>query len=215
MNVILRTEQPSDYRETENVTREAFWNQYAPGCNEHYLLHIMRGSPAFLPELDIVAVYNGKIVGNIVYAKAVVKADDGNEYEVLGLGPISVFPGYQNKGIGGRMIEYTKKIARETGYRAIFLYGDPGYYSRQGFIAAEKFNIRTADNMYAAALQVYELHENALSGIKGRYFEDKIYEVDETAAADFDKTFPAKERIAGTASQKRFLEVAAMRRKAE
>ena len=49
MTIKLRTEQPADYAETEHVTREAFWNHYSPGCNEHYLLHIMRGSPSFIP----------------------------------------------------------------------------------------------------------------------------------------------------------------------
>ena len=57
----LRTEQPADYRETENVTREAFWNLYSPGCCEHYLLHVMRDSPAFVPELDLVAERDGRM----------------------------------------------------------------------------------------------------------------------------------------------------------
>ena len=110
MYIELRLEQPSDYQETENVTREAFWNLHSPGCDEHYLLHIMRDCPAFVPELDVVAAYGGKIVGNIVYAKAVIKADNGNEYEVLGLGPISVLPEYQGKGIGGRLIEHKDAV---------------------------------------------------------------------------------------------------------
>ena len=215
MNITLRLEQPSDYRETENITREAFWNHHSPGCDEHYLLHIMRDSPAFLPKLDFVAVCGSKIVGNAVYCKSVIKADDGTEYEAVGLGPISVLPEYQKKGIGGRLIEHTKQIACQIGYHAIFLYGNPDYYSRHGFIAAEEVGIRTSDNMYAAALQVCELREQALSGINGRYFEDGIYEVDKTAAEEFDKGFPAKEKAGGTDSQKRFLEIVAMRRKAE
>ena len=63
MEIKLRPETPADYREAENVTREAFWNHFAPGCNEHYLLHVMRGSPAFVPELDFVAELDGRIVG--------------------------------------------------------------------------------------------------------------------------------------------------------
>ena len=207
MNITLRPEQPSDYRENENVTREAFWNHYVPGCDEHYLLHIMRDSSAFVPELDIVAVLDGKIVGNAVYAKSMIKSDNGSECEMLGLGPISVLPEYQNKGIGGRLIAYTKQIARSMGYRAILLYGDPLYYSRHGFAAAESFDIRTSDNMYAGPLQVCELYENSLSGITGCYFEDEVYEIDEIAATEFDKNFSLKEKIEGTASQKRFLEL--------
>lgn len=215
MDIELRLQQPADYRETEIVTREAFWNHFSPGCNEHYLLHIMRGSPAFLPQLDVVAVHNGRIVGNIVYMKAVIQGDDGKAYEVLSLGPISVLPEYQRKGVGRKLIAHTRRLACKMGFRAILLCGDPAYYGRQGFEAAERFGIRTADNMYAAALQACELYENALSGIKGRYIEDAVYEVDETAAAVFDRDFPAKEKISGTPSQKRFEEIVAMQKSAD
>lgn len=214
MDIELRREQSSDYSETENVTREASWNHYSPACSEHYLLHIMRDCPAFVPELDVVAVCDGKIVGNVVYMKSVIRADNGNSYEVLSLGPISVLPEYQRKGIGGRMIEYTRDIARRMGFAAILLCGDPDYYSRQGFLSAETFGIRTEDNMYADALQVCPLSERAMSGMKGRYVEDSIYQIDESAASDFDKHFPPKEIIAGTPSQKRFDEIVVKRRKA-
>ena len=214
MDIELRREQSSDYSETENVTREAFWNHYSPACSEHYLLHIMRDCPAFVPELDVVAVCDGKIVGNVVYMKSVIRADNGNSYEVLSLGPISVLPEYQRKGIGVRMIEYTRDIARRMGFAAILLCGDPDYYSRQGFLSAETFGIRTEDDMYADALQVCPLSERAMSGMRGRYVEDSIYQIDESVASDFDKHFPPKEIIVGTPSQKRFDEIVVKRRKA-
>ena len=215
MDIQFRVEQPADYRETENVTREAFWNQYTPGCDEHYLLHILRDCAAFVPELDVVALLGGKIVGNAAYTRAVIEGDDGRAYTVLCLGPISVLPTYQRKGIGRRLIEYTKELAREMGFRAILLYGDPAYYSRHGFVPAESFGIRTADNMYADALQAYELYAGALSGIKGRFVEDEIYNVDTNAAAEFDKSFPPKERVTGTRTQLRFIEMDSMQRKAD
>ncbi len=214
MNIQLRREELTDYRETENLTREAFWNIYSPGCDEHYLLHVMRDCPEFVQELDIVAIDDSKIVGNIAYVKAIIEGDNGKIYEVLTIGPISVLPEYQNKSIGKKMIEYTKKIAREMGYSAILLCGDPNYYSKQGFIAAEQLGIRTADNMYDVALQVCELYENALSEAKGRYIENIIYEIDELEAMEFDKDFPTKEKLSGTPSQKRFDEIVVMRRNA-
>ena len=95
MTIKLRTEQPADYAETEHVTREAFWNHYSPGCNEHYLLHIMRGSPSFIPELDVVAVHGGRIVGNIVYAKSGQMA--GRNARCWAWGP---FPFFRNTSAG-------------------------------------------------------------------------------------------------------------------
>lgn len=214
MDIKLRIEQPSDYNETENVTREAFWNHYSPGCNEHYLLHIMRNAPKFVAELDIVAELNGKIVGNAVCMKSVIMADDGNPYEVLTLGPISVLPEYQKKGIGGRMIALTKKLALEMGFRAILLCGDPDYYLKQGFVPAETLGIRTEDNMYATALHACELYENALANAKGRYIEDAIYQMEQSSVDEFDKNFPPKETVIGTPSQKRFEQLVVMQRKA-
>lgn len=125
MEIELRNERFSDYPETENVVREAFWNRYSPGCYEHYLIHIMRYSRAFVPQLDFVAVFDDKIVGNIVFLKSVIQADTGKEYEVLSLGPISVLPEYQNMGIGKRLIDHTRNLAKCMGFRAILLCGIP------------------------------------------------------------------------------------------
>ena len=214
MQMRVRIEQSSDYHETDNITRKSLWNPYSPGCDGHYLLHIMRNHHKVVPDLDIVADHNNKLVGNDVRLKSLIRADDGNQYEVLSLGPISVLPEYQQQGIGGRMIALTKKLASEMGFRAILLCGDPDYYLRQGFIPAETLGIRTEDNMYATALHVCELYDNALANVKGRYIEDKIYQIDKSAANEFDKRFPPKEIVVGTPSQKRFNQIVVMQKKA-
>ena len=212
MEIIIRPAMPEDYLETENVTREAFWNHFSPGCDEHYLLHIMRKCPAFIPELDLVAEYSGRIVGHVICVKSVIKGDDGKDYDVLTLGPISVLPEYQQKKIGGKLIETVRQQAHKMGFRAILLYGDPDYYRRQGFIPAEQLDIRTVDNMYAVALYACELYECSLLFAKGNFVEDAIYMVDADAAAEYDKNFPHKEKVSGTPSQKRFQMIVGMRK---
>ncbi len=212
MSANLRLEQPADYRNVEELTREAFWNHHVPGCNEHYLLHIMRDCEAFIRELDVVAEIDGEIVGNIVYTKAKILGDDGISREVLSFGPVSVLPAFWAKGIGSALIEYTIARAKESGHRAILIYGDPEYYKRFGFIPAETFGIGTADNMYAEPLQALELWEGALRGCNGRFLEDAVYDVDEDAAAEFDKTFPQKKLQDGLPSQERFRYLLGLRR---
>ncbi|WP_244648293.1 GNAT family N-acetyltransferase [Ruminiclostridium herbifermentans] len=204
LEAILRKEQPEDYRIVEELTKEAFWNQNMPGCDEHYLLHIMRSAPCFIKDLDYVAEIDGKIVGNIVYTKATILDDSGKHHEVLSFGPVSVLPEYQGMGIGSKLIEHTKAIAKELGYNAILIYGDPDYYCRFGFVQAESFKIGTADNMYAPPLQALELIPGSLSNIKGRFFEDAVYHIDPAAAKEFDKTFPQKGLRDGLPSQDRF-----------
>ena len=210
--ITLRNETSSDYGTVENLTREAFWNQYAPGCSEHYLLHLMRDSDAFIRELDVVAEVDGKIVGNIVYTRAKIVGDDGECFDVISFGPIAVLPEYQGRGIGGRLIEHTKKLALAMGYRAILIYGDPDLYSRFGFVQAEAYGIGTPDNMYVAALQAFELHPGALAGCTGRFYEDSLFEVDPQAAEEFDRSFPDKERKSGLPAQARFQQVVGMRK---
>ncbi|MFT5873229.1 MAG: putative N-acetyltransferase YhbS [Clostridium sp.] len=211
-DVGLRNETVSDHRTVEELTREAFWNHHVPGCDEHYLLHIMRKSDSFIHELDIVAEVNGKIVGNIVYTKAKIVDDNGAYHNVISFGPISVLPTFQGKGIGKILIEHTKMMAKELGYTAILIYGDPDYYSRSDFTAAENYKIGTSDNMYAVPLQALELYPGALSNISGRFLEDEIYEIDEMAAKEFDQVFSSKELLSDLSTQIRFRQLVEMRK---
>ena len=98
MNIYLRLERPEDYRESEEVMKEAFWNHYTPGCNEHYLLHIMRDSPNFVPKLDYVAISEGKIVGIIVFLKSFILADDGSKERGIEHGSNSCFAAIPTHG---------------------------------------------------------------------------------------------------------------------
>ena len=210
-NIRLRQEEASDYRVVEELTREAFWNHHVPGCDEHYLVHMMRRSESFIKELDMVAVENGQIIGNIMYTKAKIRGDDGREHPVISFGPLSVLPACQGRGVGTMLIEHTKERAKELGHQAILIYGDPAYYSRVGFVAAQTYGIGTAENMYHVALQALELVQGALSNCPGRFFEDAIYQIDEAAAQEFDKSFPRKERQTGLPSQERFCQLVEMR----
>ena len=94
---VIRLEKKDEYREVENLVRESFWNVYRPGCLEHYVIHTLRNSPAFIPELDLVMVKNGKIIGQIVYMKANIKTDRGNKFPIKAMGPICIKPELQRQ----------------------------------------------------------------------------------------------------------------------
>jgi predicted N-acetyltransferase YhbS len=193
MEIKLRLEEEKDHRIVEELTRDAFWDVYLPGCDEHLLIHNLRKAKEFINELDFVAVYNNEIIGNIVYAKSKIIGPD-KEYTVLTFGPISVLPKYQNKGIGSKLIKHTIELSKEMGYKAIIIYGDPEYYKRFGFKESKENNITNRDKKYPAALLVLELYPNALNGINGIFDEGKIYEVDEKEAEEFEKGFNKKEK---------------------
>lgn len=203
--IIIRNEIQNDFREVENLTREAFWNVYEPGCTEHYLLHQMRQSPDFISELDFVAVSNdGQIVGNVVCARSHIERDSGERRTVVTLGPISVLPDYQHSGIGRRLIEHTVNAARRMGYTAILLCGDPVLYSGYGFKPAGKYAIRTSENKISPFLHIYPLKVCDMHTLAGRYFESRVYEMDLRQVEAFDKNFPPKEKIKDTPTQLRF-----------
>ncbi|MDD3573156.1 MAG: N-acetyltransferase [Eubacteriales bacterium] len=210
--ILVRPERKDDRRAAEEVTREAFWNLHSPGCNEHYLLHLLRESGAFIGALDWVAEKDGRVAGSIVYSRSKILGDDGRIHAAITFGPVAVLPALQGKGIGSLLIRRTLEEARKLGHQAVLIYGDPAYYARFGFQGAERFDIRSHDNCYADALEALELSPGALSGRAGRFSEDAIFDMDEAAAEAFDRSFPPKVKLTGLPSQARFLEVAGRRR---
>lgn len=206
LNLILRPETAADCAQVEHITREAFWNVHVPGCNEHYLAHVLRKSPDFIAELDFVAILEGEIVGNIMYAHSQIVDITGNVHQVLTFGPVSVLPEHQGKGIGKALIMHTLALARDMGFKIVAIYGDPAYYYRCGFVAGEKYSIRTADGVFSPALQVLELVPGALTGISGNFHEAEAYHVDPDAAEQFEASFAPKAKFE-TPSQKRFMEL--------
>jgi predicted N-acetyltransferase YhbS len=205
MEIKLRPEEEKDYNLVENLTREAFWNVYCPGCTEHLLLHNLRKAKEFVKELDFVAIRNDEIVGNIVYAETKI-IDCGNEHTVLTFGPLSVLPEYQNKGIGSKLINHTIEAAKEMGYKAIIIYGDPRYYKRFDFKESKEYNITNVDKKFPAALLVLELSPASLNGVNGIFDEGSFYAIDENELNDFETRFDKKEKQI-IKSQERFLEL--------
>ena len=116
-NLTIRLETEKDYRAVEELTREAFWNVYKPGADEHYYVHQMRNHPDFIPELALVLELDGKIVGNIMYTKAWLEDENGNRKEVLSFGPLCVAPEYQRQKLGKMLIEHSFDVARKNGLR--------------------------------------------------------------------------------------------------
>jgi len=205
VEITLRPEEEKDFSVVENLTREAFWNVYCPGADEHLLVHNLRKTDVFIKELDFTALDKNKIIGNIMYVKAAIKTND-LEYTVLTFGPVSVLPEYQNKGIGGKLINHTIKLSKEMGYKAIIIYGDPEYYKRFGFKESKEYKITNRDKKFPSALLVLELYPDALNGIEGIFDEGKAYQIDKNEAEEFDKKFIAKEK-GYSKSQDRFKEL--------
>lgn len=192
----IRRETPQDYREVENLTREAFWNVYRPGCMEHFVLHILRSDPAFVPELDYVLEEDGKILAHIAYAQGRLQGEGGTENMLL-FGPVSVLPEIQGRGYGARLIEFTLEKAREMGYPAVVITGSPEYYSRFGFESASRHGIfyeGVDPSQEFPFFMVKFLQKGAAGRVKGVYSDPPCYFVEEARVEEFDRSFPPRKK---------------------
>ncbi len=194
MPITIRLERPEDYRETETLTREAFWNIYKPGCDEHLVAHKLRKTCAFIGELDLVACKGERIVGNIMYTRAKVIGPNGEARKVLCLGPVSVLPEHQGKGIGGSLIRKSIARARELGFSGVFLMGNPAYYSRFGFRNAGEFGVFASDGKSYDYFMGLELAPGRLNGISGNFFYDEAFNINGEELEEFEKLFPKREK---------------------
>ena len=194
-NIIIRLEESKDYRETENMVREAFWDLYKPGCDEHLIVHRLRGSLDFIRELDFVACDGDKIVGVAICPKAKIKNDQGQESAALSM-IVGVLPSYQKQGIGSMLIRKILGEARSLGYKGIVIFGSPEYYPRFGFRNAKDYGIQTSDGQNFDPFMALELSEGSLKGIQGRFYEAPVFQPvsDSAELESFDKQFPHKEK---------------------
>lgn len=195
MSIIIRKECIEDYHETEQMTQKAFWNLHTPGCNEHLLVHKLRADELYIQELSRVAELDGKVVGTIMYSKAKVINED-KEHEVLTFGPLCVEPGLQNTGIGGLLLETTMQLARESEYKGIIIFGEPGYYPKHGFLTCDHFGITTSKGENFDAFMGIELLPNGLKGVYGKFYEADLFEnLPEEEVEEFNKQFLYMEKL--------------------
>ena len=190
----IRREAAADRQTVEDVTRRAFYNIYAPGCVEHYLVRTMRDHPDFIPELDFVAELDGLVIGNVMYTKATLTGEDGTVKDILTFGPVSIAPEHQRKGYGKRLLEHSFRRAAELGWDVIVIFGSPANYVGLGFKSCKKFNICTENGRFPSAMMGKELKAGALDGRRWVYRDSPVMSIDEDQARRYDDTLEPMER---------------------
>ena len=195
---LIRLERKEDYSAVENMVREAFWNVYRPGCLEHYVLHCLRNDKDFVSELDFVIEKAGGIIGQNIFVKANIKADDGRNIPILTMGPICITPKFKRKGYGKILLDYSIEKATELGFGAVCIEGNIDFYGKSGFTYASKYGIRyhgLPEDADASFFLCKELIPGYLNGVTGEYTTPTGYLIDEAEAEEFDKQFPYKEKL--------------------
>lgn len=198
IDCIIRLEKEDDYRGAENLVRESFWNVYRPGCSEHYVLHVLRDDPAFVKELDFVMEKDGRLIGQNMFMRTVIDADDGRKIPVLTMGPICITPELKRQGYGKALLDYSLEKAAALGFGAVLFEGSIGFYGKSGFDYSSRFGIRYHDLPEGADSSFFlckELIPGYLDGVTGVYQTPQGYYVDDGDVEKFDKGFPHKEKL--------------------
>lgn len=197
-NIIIRNEKRNEHRLVENLIRESFWNVYRPGCLEHYVLNQLRDDPAFVPELDFVMEKAGKVIGQNIFMRTAIQADDGRKIPIMTMGPIGILPEYKRQGYGKILLDYSLDRAKEEGCKAVCFEGNIDFYGKSGFAPASQYGIRyhgVPEGEDASFFLCKELVPGYFDGITGEYTTPQGYFVDENDAESFDKEFPYKEKL--------------------
>ena len=197
-NIVIRLEKKEERHEVENLVRESFWNVYRPGCLEHFVLHELRNDVDFVPQLDLVMLLDGRIIGQNVFVRAVIKSDSGEDLPIMTMGPICIAPEFKRQGYGKILLDYSLERAKEMGCGAVCFEGSIGFYGKSGFTYASKYGIRYHGLPEGADQSFFlckELAAGYLNGVTGEYSTPAGYFVDEAAAEEFDKQFPPKEKL--------------------
>ena len=195
---LIRLERKEDYSAVENMVREAFWNVYRPGCLEHYVLNCLRNDKDFVSELDFVIEKAGGIIGQNIFVKANIKADDGRNIPILTMGPICITTKFKGKGYGKILLDYSIEKATGLGFGAVCIEGNIDFYGKSGFTYASKYGIRyhgLPEDADASFFLCKELIPGYLNGVTGEYTTPTGYLIDEAEAEEFDKQFPYKEKL--------------------
>ena len=195
---IIRLERKEEQRQVEHLVRESFWNVYRPGCLEHYVLHCLREDEAFIPELDFVLEKDGEIIGQVIFMRAEIQADDGRGIPILTMGPIGIAPQWKRQGYGKKLLDFALEKAAAFGAGAVCFEGNIDFYGKSGFTVASAFGIRyhgLPEGEDASFFLCKELIDGYLDGITGEYATPEGYFVDEAEAEEFDKGFPRKEKL--------------------
>ena len=202
--MIIRLETPADYREVENLTREAFWNVYRPGCTEHYVLHCYRDNPDFIPELDLVMEEAGRIIGHVMFSKAGLVLPDGSNKPSWTFGPISIHPDFKRKGYGLRLLKHALDKARGMGIGVLCMEGNIDFYKHAGFDLAGKRGIHYHDLPKEEDVPFFLAQELIPGWLKANGIEDATYcppkgyfvaDEDPEAFEAYESTFPPKVKL--------------------
>jgi len=176
MNLTIEMEREKDYKEVENLIKNAYAEIYEEHTIEHIIAKNFRKSKDFVRDLDLIAkTEDNKIVASVMFARGYVKNFEGKKFEVLFLGTVCVDPDYQNKGIGKLLVEYAIEKAKTMGFSGILTFAEEEYSRKFNFKNADCYQIMLSDGGSLENFMALELYDGSFEKIYGNFSLDKAY----------------------------------------
>ena len=162
----IRPEQEAEYPVIYELVKEAFASApHADGDEQDYV-NLLRSSKNYIPELALVAEENGELIGHIMFTTTKIIGGEDSYTELL-LSPLCVLLPHRNRGIGAELVQEGFRRAKNIGYSAAFVVGDPKYYSRFGYKVVSEFGIRNDSEIPDMYVMGCELFPGALKNKQG------------------------------------------------
>lgn len=129
--ILVRPEEPRDFPAIREIHQLSFGRE-----NEAVLVEKIRSSRDFIPGLSLVAEYEGRVAGHVLFSRILIRPADPNlpEETSLALAPLAVHPDFRNKGIGSELVNQGLKTCRQYGHSLVIVVGEQSYYARFGFV---------------------------------------------------------------------------------
>ncbi len=200
-NIVIRREEERDHRTVENLVRESFWNVYRPGCKEHFVIHCLRNHPDFVPELDFVMEKDGELIGQNMFMRAHIQADDGRSIPIMTMGPICIAPAYKRLGYGKMLLDHSLEQAAALGCGALCFEGNILFYGKSGFTYAREFGLRYhglpegADDSFFLCKELIPGYLNGVTGVYGPPEGYFVADQEPETFERFDAQFPPKVKL--------------------
>jgi putative acetyltransferase len=127
MSIRIRLETPADAQTIETVTACAFRNTPHTSHTEQHIVNALRRAGKLA--ISLVAETDGSVIGHVAISP--VSISDGAS-GWFGLGPVSVLPQHQRRGVGSQLVREAIRLLRDAGAAGCVVLGEPEYYSRFG-----------------------------------------------------------------------------------
>lgn len=162
----IRSIRRKDYKEVEQVIRQSFSSSEHGYGNEAELVEKIRTEHSYVEGLEVVATEGARIIGyGLLSEVEIINAKES--FTGLVLAPLAVLPSWQGKKVGEKLLKELEKRAVQQEFPYISILGHPQYYSRFGYVPAEKYKVTTPFEVPAEAFMIRPLQADALKNVLG------------------------------------------------